>query len=409
MLSSPDKAHLGRSVLLPALLLAAAALPACDSPPPSGTPRPSAEPSAQPIASLGLDSEAPPRRGMIYIPGGALVAGSPPHSFPRIADEEMPGLQVIFKGFYIDAFAHPNEEGAIPLTNVSQEEAQTLCEQRGKRLCSELEWERACKGPDNKSYEYGDVYRAETCGTGGRPMLAPSGLRVGCKSDFGVHDLHGGVWEWTASPWGRGTDGDLVTLRGGNGLQGPLIGRCANGKPMNPTKKSGTTGFRCCAGERNTAEVVLDVVGRKGLESKDRLDHALMQRLVDVMPSEADADLGKGSKFVPDRMWSWHPIGNDELVVVGGCVRSVQPLRCGVIVGRQSFDSMSSLAWVSSGHWFPSLHPEKDPSDLWLLGGDEIGRYKRLVKYNWGEISVGPKERRLPKLVKRKSEKKRKR
>lgn len=364
--------------------------------------------SVEPIASLGLDSEAPPLRGMIHIPGGALVAGSPANSFPRIADEEMPGLQVILKGFYIDAFAHPNEEGAIPLTNVTQEEAQTLCEQRDKRLCSELEWERACKGPENKNYEYGDVYRAETCGTGARPMLAPSGLRVGCKSDFGVHDLHGGVWEWTSSPWGRGTEGGVVTIRGGNGLQGPLVGRCTNGKPMHPTKKSGTTGFRCCAGERNSAEVVLDVVGRKGLESKDRLDHALMQRLVAVMPAEADQDLGKDAKFVPDRMWDWHPIGNDELVVVGGCVRSVQPLRCGVIVGRQSFDSMSSLAWVSSGHWFPSLHPEKDPRDLWLLGGDEVGRYKRLVAYNWGEIRIGPKERRLPKITKPKPKPKKK-
>ena len=99
MLSSPHTA------LVPALLLTASAVLACDSPAPSVAPAVSAEPSAQPIASLGLESEAPPRRGMIYIPGGALVAGSPAHSFPRIADEEMPGLQVIFKGFYIDTFA----------------------------------------------------------------------------------------------------------------------------------------------------------------------------------------------------------------------------------------------------------------------------------------------------------------
>lgn len=381
---------------------------ACQSPESSAPAAVSAAGSALPIGSLGaLEPEAPPRRGMVYIPGGALVAGSPPNAFPRLADEEMPGLQVIMKGFYIDAFAHPNEEGAIPLTSVSQVEAQTLCEQRGKRLCSELEWERACKGPDNKNYEYGERYRPETCGTGSRPMLAPSGLRVGCKSDFGVHDLHGGVWEWTSSPWGRGSHGDLVTVRGGNGVQGPLVGRCANGKPMAPGAKSGTTGFRCCAGDRNSAEVVLDVVARKGLDSKEHPDQELMRRLVGVMPAEADQDLGKDQKFVPDRMWVWHPIGNDELVVVGGCVRTANPLRCGVIVGRQSFDSMSSLAWVSSGHWFPSLHPEKDPKDVWLLGGDEIGRYKRLVAYTWGEVRIGPKERRLPKLpIKKKSKSK---
>ena len=89
----------------------------------------------------------PPRKGMVFIPGGALVAGTPPEKLPRIADEEMPGEQVILKGFYIDVFPYPNEEGAIPLTNLSEPEAEGLCAELGKRLCTELEWERACKGP----------------------------------------------------------------------------------------------------------------------------------------------------------------------------------------------------------------------------------------------------------------------
>ncbi len=347
--------------------------------------------------------DAPPRRGMAWIPRGALVAGTPVNSFPRVADEEMPGLQVILKGFYIDVFAYPNEEGAIPLTNVTQSEAQTLCEQRGKRLCTELEWERACKGPDNHIYEYGDHYRAEACGTGIAPRLAPSGLRVGCRSDFDVQDQHGGVWEWTSSAWGRGSSDELVSIRGGNSAQGRLVGRCANARAKRPDQKSGSLGFRCCAGERNTAEVVLDVVGRKGLDSKERPDRALMKRLADVLPAEADQDLGKDQKFVPDRMWIWRPIGNEELVVVGGCARSAGSQQCGIVVGRQSFETMHALVWVSSGHWFPSLHPESDPRDVWILGGDEIGRYKRLIAYTWGELRVGEKERRLPKLKKRKS------
>src|SRR5690606_9412335 len=190
----------------PALVGLTSMLAACDPPQRSASTETPSTSSAQPIGSLKpLQSQAAPRRGMAWIAGGALVAGSPVNTFPRIADQEMPGLQVILKGFYIDTFAYPNEEGAIPLTNVTQAEAQTLCEQRDKRLCSELEWERACKGPENNIYEYGEPYRAETCNTGLQPVLAPSGLRVGCKSDFGVHDLHGGVWEWTSSRWGRGS------------------------------------------------------------------------------------------------------------------------------------------------------------------------------------------------------------
>src|SRR5690606_27236518 len=98
--------------------------------------------------------------------------------------------------------------------------------------------------------------------------------------------------------------------------------------------------------------------------------------------------------------------GNEELIVVGGCARGPKVQSCGVLVGRHSLDSMRALAWVSSGHWFPSLHPDKDPSDLWILGGDDIGRYKRLIAYNWGEVRVGEKERRLPAPTKKKKTRK---
>ena len=86
---------------------------------------------------------------MVWVPAGALVAGTPPEQLPRIADEEMPGEQVVLQGFYIDIFAYPNEEGAIPKTNVTHAAGGELCAEQGKRLCTELEWERACKGPQN--------------------------------------------------------------------------------------------------------------------------------------------------------------------------------------------------------------------------------------------------------------------
>ena len=136
---------------------------------------------------------------MAFIPRGPLVAGSAEDSLSRIADQEMAGEQLILNGFYIDVFPFPDEDGAIPITNVTQSAAQGLCGERGKRLCSELEWERACKGPDNHRYEYGDAYHAERCGMGASPQMRPVGLRVGCRSDFGVRDMHGGAFEWTTS------------------------------------------------------------------------------------------------------------------------------------------------------------------------------------------------------------------
>ena len=198
--------------LAPAVLLATAlSVSGCSScrhaPDPGGSGR-AADGSASGVgsgaivirpASLAGDSGAP-RPGMTWVPPGTLRAGTPPDRAPRVADEEPAGAPVEMGGFYIDMLPFPNEPGAIPTSNVTREEAEQLCSGKGKRLCTELEWERACKGPENASYEYGDTYRASACGTGVAPEEAahrPAGEHAQCKSGFGVADMHGGVWEWT--------------------------------------------------------------------------------------------------------------------------------------------------------------------------------------------------------------------
>ena len=349
-------------------------------------------------APLGPPTPPPePRKGMVWVSGGALVAGTPPESLPRIADEEMPGEQVILKGFYIDVFPYPNEEGAIPLTNLTREAAAGLCAEQGKRLCTELEWERACKGPDNRTFEYGDRYSADVCGTGAKPSLRPSGIQVGCRSDFGVRDLHGGVWEWTSSPWGRGTERELVSVRGGNAPAGELVGRCANAMGRPPDSESGTLGFRCCAGAKNQAEVVLKVERKKKLSHQEKVDKKLVAQLMEQLPDEAREDLVRPADFSAEHMWLWHPIGNEELVAIGGCAGLGKDPACGVLIARVLLDRPKLLAWVSSGHWTPTLHADQHARDLWMMGGDDLGQFKRRIAYVWGRIGAGEKERRLPK------------
>jgi hypothetical protein len=365
----------------------------------------SAEPSA--ASSLGPpESAPPPKKGMVFIPPGALVAGTPPDVYPRIADEEIPGEQVILKGFYIDVFPYPNEDGAIPLTNVNQSEARGLCEEQGKRLCTELEWERACKGPKNSRYEYGDRYRPERCGTGAPPAMRPSGFKVGCASEFGARDLHGGIWEWTGSPWGRGVERELGALRGGNAPSGELVGRCANAIGRPPSTESGTIGFRCCAGPRNDAEVVLQVERGKKLEFLQGVDKKLAKALAAQLPDEAKQELGNVERFVFERSWIWRPIGNEELRIIGGCSGLGTEPNCGIVIARIHLDRPTLVSWASSGHWAPTLHGDIDPRDLWLFGGDQLGQFKRRVAYVWGKMSVGPKERRMPKPPKKKKKKK---
>jgi len=203
---------------------------------------------------------------MAFIPAGTFRAGTPLDRAPRIATEELPGVPIEMGAFYIDVFPFPNEPGAIPQPNVSRDEAARLCGEKGKRLCTELEWERACKGPDNATYEYGDTYRSAPCGTGQAAELGfrrPSGERSACRSGFGVRELHGGAWEWTQSTWGRGThDPSLGVLRGGNAEAGEIVGRCANAIGRPASKRQPSFGFRCCAGDVSPAEVTLDAVVR---------------------------------------------------------------------------------------------------------------------------------------------------
>jgi formylglycine-generating enzyme len=362
--------------------------------------RPAQEREPAPAAATSSSiapPEAPPepRRGMVWIPRGPLVAGSPEGTLPRIADEEMPGEQIILKGYYIDVFPYPDEEGAIPLSNVTQDAAQSQCAERGARLCSELEWERACKGPDNHRYEYGEVYHAERCGTGAQPAMRPTGIRVACHSEFGVRDMHGGAWEWTSSPWGRGTPPGFATLRGGNSTEGEIVGRCANAEPQKPGTPSGTIGFRCCAGPPNSAEVVLDIKRGQSLKLLDKIDKDHLSQVLDALPDVAKTELGGRAGISVDHQWQWRPIGNEELYATRLCSGLGQRPACGVVIDRVVLGRAGVLAWASSRHWLPSVETDRDPRALWMIGGDETGSYQRLIQYHYGTVAITAEEHRL--------------
>jgi hypothetical protein len=291
-------------------------------------------------------------------------------------------------------FLFPDEDGAIPVSNVTQTAALSLCAERGKRLCSELEWERACKGPDNHRYEYGDTYHADRCAMGASPQMRPVGLRVGCRSDFGARDMHGGAFEWTSSPWGRGSTGSLVAVRGGNSVDGEVTGRCANAVARAPAQAAGSVGFRCCAGAQNEQEVVLNVKRATPLDLREHLDHGLLAQILSALPDEAARDLGAHGDRVPDRQWLWHPIGNEELLVTRICSGLGHSPACGVAVDRVVLGKVTALSWVSSRHWLPSVELDRDPKDLWLIGGDVTGTYQRLVQYRWGSVEASSEEHR---------------
>ena len=262
--------------------------------------------SSSPAAS----GSAPSERGMIHVPAGKLVAGTPRGRVPRLADEELPGTEIEMGAFYIDMLPYPNERGAIPTSNVSREDAERLCGAQGKRLCTELEWERACKGPDNATYDYGEAYKPSACGTGvaaDEASRRPSGDRLACKSGFGVLEMHGGVWEWTSSPWGRGkSDPSLGVLRGGNALAGELVGRCANSLGRSTQTKEPSMGFRCCKGDVNAAKVELSLASGRTLEPNLKPDSARIGR---VARATQGGVVPSGRGFFVTSAWTWRPAG----------------------------------------------------------------------------------------------------
>jgi hypothetical protein len=345
-----------------------------------------------------------PRPGMVWIPGGVLIAGTPPDKLPRVADEEMAGEQVVMRGFYIDTYAYPNEPGAIPTTNVTQAEAKEVCEKHGKRLCTELEWERACKGAGNTMFEYGDTYKPSMCNTGTTKALVPNGVNTGCVSAFGVHDLHGGVWNWTASRWGReGAKPDQWTLRGGNGVAGERIGRCANGRPVKPDVRREDIGFRCCAGEPNSFEVVLAVSRGQPLEWQPP-DSSIAPQLEKLAPEEIHART-RGRRpedqYKVERMWLWHPIGNEELVIGGGCSHPEGHAACGIVIARMRLDTAVLLAFVSTDWWQPTVGETETARQIFLYGGDELGAFRKRISYEWGLVGAKDKERKHKRKGKR--------
>jgi sulfatase modifying factor 1 len=331
-----------------------------------------------------------PRAGMMWIPPGVLRAGSAVNDVPRVADMELPGVDLPLGGFYIDILPWPNEAGAIPTTNVTRDEAQRICAAKSKRLCTELEWERACKGPTNTRYEYGPDYDARACGAGVPAESAarhPSGKNTSCASAFGVREMHGGAWEWTDSRWGRGTTRELGVTRGGSDAAGEVASRCAYGRPLGLAERSPVSGFRCCAGPRNDAEVHLEVKFGVALE---RIPHA-------TQPSPPLDALGGAACGPPpspppcwsSRAWTWRPEPNVELSVAGGCEGLWPDTRCALAISRTIAGHGDKLAEVDTGQGVPDVVFIGGPDRrIRVVGKGARGRFVREVTFSYGRVDV---------------------
>jgi hypothetical protein len=186
----------------------------------------------------------------VAVPAGRFSAGSLSGEEGRDPRSEAPALSVALSAFEMDRLPYPNDPAQPPKVDVSQKDASRLCAARGERLCTELEWEYACKGAVGDAYASGEAWD-------------PSCARdfSSCVSSFGALGM-GALREWTASELASDKpDHTLFAARGALTGAEPTEHRCARRDALAASTKGRELGFRCCAGAPNAATIPTPKLG----------------------------------------------------------------------------------------------------------------------------------------------------
>lgn len=168
---------------------------------------------------------------MVLIPEGPFVMGSDDEDALLNA---RPAHEVSLRSFWIDRYEVTNKQYARcvemryctepkdlssatrekyytdpdyadhPVIHVDYYQAAAYCAWAGKRLPTEAEWEKAARGEDGLTYPWGNGLPAEIPAQVGHfqegdtvPVDAfPKGV-----SPYGVYNMEGNVWEWTADQY----------------------------------------------------------------------------------------------------------------------------------------------------------------------------------------------------------------
>jgi formylglycine-generating enzyme required for sulfatase activity len=239
------------------------------------------------------------------IPAGEFVMGSPPTEANRNADEGPQHQVRITRPFFFGIFevtqdeyervmgtnpSHFGPQGTMtrfvdtvgrarfPVEAVSWEDAIEFCRQlselpgeraasRVYRLPSEAEWEFACRAGTETPFHYGGrLTGAEAKFNANFPYgtrrvvylpYGPTDVGSYSANSFGLHDMHGSVWEWCADwydpnyytdsplddPTGP-TEGKYRVIRGGGWDYGAGVCRAASRYRRPPGFRYSLLGFR---------------------------------------------------------------------------------------------------------------------------------------------------------------------
>ena len=202
----------------------------------------------------------------VPVPAGTFRMGSPDgvgHSDERPAhtvtlsrDFRMGSTPVTVAQYRLFDTKHPGEP-THPVANVTWYEARLYCLWAGGRLPTEAEWEYACRAGTTTTWWSGDT-EADLARVGWYDKNSGNKLHpVGEKpaNPWGLHDVHGNVWEWcgdwlgdypavpVVDPAGPPSGVDRV-IRGGSAWLDAGGSRSAFRFWYSPVFRNGLLGFR---------------------------------------------------------------------------------------------------------------------------------------------------------------------
>ena len=260
---------------------------------------------------------------VLHIPIGEFTIGSDPGETGREPEREPLSTRLRLGPFRIDSQLVSGPNGSPKLGTTAQE-AEALCAAKAGRLCSEAEWERACRGPSSSSYPTGD-----------KPCTA-EGL---CRGGFDTLQMT--QWlEWTSSHFGKNnTSAGHTVVRGARHDTADDHRRCAARHDLSQGSDAktsqGNVAFRCCYGAPNAAalkepalgpayeEVDLTVEQLRGLLKSDVKTSALASSAHFFKADAAATVLSRGTSDTKGFQLTTSPVvwrpgpGSEFLVVVG--------------------------------------------------------------------------------------------
>lgn len=170
-----------------------------------------------PLAAEIMDAKGVPMR---LVPAGEFIMGSD----DEMARDAQPAHTVSLPDFYMDLYEVtrvrykdcidagtcsdnlniPNfedyfKDSNFPMSGLNWEQAKAYCEWRGARLPGEAEWEKAARGTDGRTYPWGEEYDPAYFQTQAGGPHEVGSYEKG-KSPYGMYDMAGNGWEWTADP-----------------------------------------------------------------------------------------------------------------------------------------------------------------------------------------------------------------